>query len=413
MHRFLPALPASPSLHVYQARHRFLPLLLIVVFFFFGLASFLPAATISISTSQRFHPPTATLRRATMPKVDDRREYERVAYERDRDRRGDERVRYEDEDLAYTNSSRRPAPPPTRLRERSPSPLARGRGSERTFEDEERILRERRYFEEEDDIDSVILPSSARRRQHPPPVIPSDFDREVTVDREKLRVREDERVPQRQQPPRPGQLIRRQSSLDTFDRRPARRAYDYERLEDNREHRGPRTGVPIPLPRRHPRESSVERTSERFARRDEGRDRESSFASEFDELRIEPGRYRPPPSDLHPRPRPADDHERDYFRQTEVVRTRREEESRSRSRSRGRGRTGRSSSVSSEETEATNAGRNEYPKKGKTRIPARLVSERALVDLRYPFIREVSKKQRQPWRKTGWNAGLYQKSGVL
>ncbi|EPE08721.1 hypothetical protein F503_04308 [Ophiostoma piceae UAMH 11346] len=330
-----------------------------------------------------------------MSRVDDRREYERVAYERDRDRRGDEHIRYEDDDLAYTNSSRRPAPPPTRLRERSPSPLARGRGSERTFEDEERFLRERRYFEEEDDIDSVILPSSARRRQHPPPVIPSDFDREVTVDREKLRVREDERSPPRQRPPRPGQMVRRQSSLDTFDRRPARRAYDYERLEDNREHRGPRTGVPIPLPRRHPRESSVERTSERFAKRDEGHGRESSFTSEFDELRIEPGRYRPPPSDMHPLPRPADDHERDYFRETEVLHTRREEESRSRSResrrsraTRARGRTGRSSSVSSEETEVTNAGRNEYPKKGKTRIPARLVSERALVDLRYPFIKE-------------------------
>jgi len=32
--------------------------------------------------------------------------------------------------------------------------------------------------------------------------------------------------------------------------------------------------------------------------------------------------------------------------------------------------------------------KSEYPKKGKTRIPARLVSKRALEDLGYPFIVE-------------------------
>jgi hypothetical protein len=32
--------------------------------------------------------------------------------------------------------------------------------------------------------------------------------------------------------------------------------------------------------------------------------------------------------------------------------------------------------------------RSEYPKKGKTRIPAKLVSKRALIDLGYPFFEE-------------------------
>lgn len=32
----------------------------------------------------------------------------------------------------------------------------------------------------------------------------------------------------------------------------------------------------------------------------------------------------------------------------------------------------------------------EYPKKGKTRIPTRLVSKRALIDLGYPFVEEAS-----------------------
>lgn len=33
--------------------------------------------------------------------------------------------------------------------------------------------------------------------------------------------------------------------------------------------------------------------------------------------------------------------------------------------------------------------KSEYPKKGKTRIPAKLVSKRALIDLGYPFFEEV------------------------
>jgi hypothetical protein len=45
-----------------------------------------------------------------------------------------------------------------------------------------------------------------------------------------------------------------------------------------------------------------------------------------------------------------------------------------------------SGSASSEPDES----KDEYPKKGKTRIPEKLVSKRALIDLGYPFVQEVS-----------------------
>lgn len=46
-----------------------------------------------------------------------------------------------------------------------------------------------------------------------------------------------------------------------------------------------------------------------------------------------------------------------------------------------------SSSSSSEQT--TVSVRSEFPKKGKTRMPARLVSKKAIIDLGYPFEEEV------------------------
>jgi hypothetical protein len=45
------------------------------------------------------------------------------------------------------------------------------------------------------------------------------------------------------------------------------------------------------------------------------------------------------------------------------------------------------SSSSSSDTEVSV--KSEFPKKGKTRIPARLVSKRAIIDLGYPFEEEV------------------------
>ncbi|OAA59907.1 hypothetical protein SPI_06105 [Niveomyces insectorum RCEF 264] len=326
----------------------------------------------------------------------DRREYDRVLYERDRDRRGDERVRYEDDDeVAYTSTRRRPAAPlapspprgASRGRPRSPSPPGRSGGAH-TFADE-RVVRERdrRFVDvdvnvrenvgsDHDDDDSIILPSSARRRPQrtrPPAVIDDredireeEYGRRVFVerDRDRVNVRErspsPQRLPLRPAPsmPRPGGLVRRQSSLDTFDRKPARRAYDlrYDTVEDSVEY----DRAPV-------RREDIGR---RPVRRDE---REERDVTRFEEIRVDTGggsRHRP---------------ERERVQETEVVRTRR---SRSRSRSWSRqSRRGRSSSSSSRSSGGATL-REEYPKKGKTRMPARLVSERALIDLGYPFTKE-------------------------
>ncbi len=306
----------------------------------------------------------------------DRHEYDYAHVDIERDRHG-ERLRFDTT---------------ARVRERSPigdRDYGRGgSGGGRTFEDE-RIVHERRVYE--DDNDSLILPASARRRRPPPAVIPydedndslvsdrrygddDDYERRVTVECDKVRVREPSPPP-----PRPGRLIRRQSSLDTFDRRPARRAYDYDHVDDDDDRR-PLPSGPIPLPQRRRRDSSVERIS-----------------TEIDEIRIEPSRYERPLA-------PPVEHEHERIRETEVVRTRREgARSHSRSRSResrlSRGRPSRpapSPSLDDDDSDDSTHGsvqdarKDQYPKKGKTRIPARLVSERALIDLRYPFIKEVS-----------------------
>ena len=122
-------------------------------------------------------------------------------------------------------------------------------------------------------------------------------------------------------PPRPG-LLRRQSSLDTFDRRPSRR-YD-DGYDDYR-----------PEPRR------------------------PSRYAQYDDVRIQdPDRY-------------GDDGFREY-REREWISKRRRSGSRSRSRSRDR---------SVEKT---------YPRRGKTRMPRRLVHTKVLYDLGYPFYEEVS-----------------------
>jgi hypothetical protein len=161
--------------------------------------------------------------------------------------------------------------------------------------------------------------------------------------------------PPRRAPARPG-LIRRQSSLDTFDRKPFPR---YQREEygppARREDFRP-AYVPQPLPRHRalppPR---------RYAERD------------FEEIKIsEPDYY----GDEEYRPYP------ERVREREIIRTRRRSPSRSRSRSRdSRARSSSSSSSSSSEVVIE----KKFPKRGKTRMPARLVSIKAIIDLGYPY----------------------------
>lgn len=149
---------------------------------------------------------------------------------------------------------------------------------------------------------------------------------------------------------RPGrpQYLRRTSSLDTFDRRPMRRYAE----KDQDEWRPP-ANVPIPLPIRERRRSPSRR---RIIREEE----------------YEDVRYNEP---------------REEYREVEV---RRERSTRRRSQSKRRvsvAQSSRSSSLSSFE---------EIPpppkpkgKKGKTRMPKRLVKKQAVIELGYPFEEEV------------------------
>lgn len=158
-------------------------------------------------------------------------------------------------------------------------------------------------------------------------------------------------------PARP-QFIRRQSSLDTFDRRPLPRYGDYEKEEWR-----PPTNVPIPLPIRERRRSPPQRFRD----------------DDFEEVR-----YR--------------DYERDgrrgraeeeEYREVEVKRSKsRRARSRSRAARSIAATSVRSSSTSSfEEVEPVRA---KFGRKGKTRMPKRLVKRQAVIDLGYPFEEEVN-----------------------
>ncbi|THW68720.1 hypothetical protein D6D19_08800 [Aureobasidium pullulans] len=180
------------------------------------------------------------------------------------------------------------------------------------------------------------------------------YRRKSIVDRE-FEFRETRNVP------RPG-LQRRQSSLDTFDRRPLRQ---YERDE----YRIP-AGVPIPLPRRR-------------------------------------SPSRGPPGGWHEEEY-EDVRRRDYspqasYRDVEIMREKsvhRRRGHRDRARSDARSvttkRSGRSarSSSSSSASSVTEVSRHSSPgpakigKKGKTRMPKRLVRKEAIINLGYPFVEE-------------------------
>ena len=184
-----------------------------------------------------------------------------------------------------------------------------------------------------------------------------EYERRVVMERD--RERDDYRAP-----PRPG-MQRRQSSLDTYDRRPLRGFPDRAReeyppparREDIRrdDFRAP-PYVDIPLPRReavryredrYPEDIPQERTYEREVIR--SRDRR--------------------------------ERDRSGSRDSHTTRTSKSRTHQSDSK------TSRSSSSSSSHGGTTIV--SEYPKKGKTRVPVRLVSKRALIDLGYPYIEEV------------------------
>lgn len=243
-------------------------------------------------------------------------------------------------------------------------PVRGGRGRDRSDERYDRprfhdddLVSDRRHYDDE--------PRFEPRRERPP----QDHERRTVIEKE--REREYYRDPS---PRRPG-YMRRQSSLDTYDRRPLRQFYEREeypppaRREDiyREDYRAPAyTPIPLPTsralppPRRYPDRGFY----------DDGADPDRYGE---DEMRAYPERIR----------------ERELIRE----RQRRDRSHESRTT---RTRTHRSSSRSSTTTShssssagGTTVRSSEYPKKGKTKIPARLVSKRALIELGYPYIEEV------------------------
>lgn len=169
--------------------------------------------------------------------------------------------------------------------------------------------------------------------------------------------------PPTRRPARPG-MLRRQSSLDTFDRRPPRR---YEERDEWR----PPANVDIPLP--------IRRRSPSRRRRSPPRDRYRE--EDFEEIR-----YKDAEPDF-----------REDYREVEIRReksrahkSRRSDRSvhSERSQSRFKAPSSKSSSSSFEEIREVSPVR--LPgKKGKTRMPKRLVHKSAIIQLGYPFEEEV------------------------
>ena len=141
-----------------------------------------------------------------------------------------------------------------------------------------------------------------------------------------------EQLPVRRAPARPG-IIRRQSSLDTFDRKPL-----------------PRYAREPPEVITMPAASRRRRSPPRYER-------------DFEEIRVaEPEYY-------------GDEEFRGY-KEREIITDRR-----------------RRAPVEIEEKEEIFEAREEekpYPRKGKTKMPSRLVNKRAIIELGYPFEEEVS-----------------------
>jgi hypothetical protein len=210
----------------------------------------------------------------------------------------------------------------------------------RRFEEHERFVEEDRYG-----------PTARRRTEFLQEPIQSEVPKTaITPYRRKSIVEREIDVPI--QRPRPTQLIRRQSSLDTFDRRPLPRYGDQYYIPPD---------VPIPLTIRRPRSPPRERDRYR--------------EHEFEEIR-----YR----DLEPQ----------CFEEYEDIRIRRERSSgpqRRKSAAKSIRSASSTSSSSFEEVETVEKKKTkvEIGKRGKTRMPKRLAHRQAIIDLGLPFEEEV------------------------
>ena len=285
---------------------------------------------------------------------------ERFAVEQDRFGSTEirERERFEDRDSRFLRS-----PGFGRARERSFDEIYERRGP-RDFEEdrfESRQFYDEPRFEREGSVGRGRGPS-------------------IAMEEEREREYYQSPSPPRRAPARP-HFLRRPSSLDTFDRKPLTRfeerveygpparysERDREELvcdELSREDSRLPSFTPIPAHRIPP--------PRRYAERD---------YREYEEIKVaEPDYY-------------GDEDYRGFperVREREIIRRRRRSRSRSKESNRSHSVRGsvRSDSVSFSSGEMEIA-KSEYPKKGKTRMPARLVSKRAIIDLGYPFVEEV------------------------
>lgn len=202
----------------------------------------------------------------------------------------------------------------------------------------------------------------------------------ITIEKEREREYYQSPSPPRRAPAARPAFLRRQSSLDTFDRKPLTRFVEREeygpparyrerdeyREELYRDDARPPPFTPIPLPR-----TKALPPPRRYAERD---------FREYEEIKVaEPDFY-------------GDEDYRGFperVREREIIRRRRRSRSKESRASHSVRGSVRSDSVSSSSASETETVRSEFPKRGKTRMPARLVSKRAIIDLGYPFEEEV------------------------
>lgn len=211
------------------------------------------------------------------------------------------------------------------------------------------VIERERYREEE-----RFVPPSRRRTDFFQEDTPSEVaNRALAPYRRKSVVERDFDVAPRR-PARP-QYHRRQSSLDTYDRRPMPR---YSETEDWK----PPTNVPIPLPIRERRRSPPR------------------YEDDFEEIR-----YTEREREREREPRRSERVEE--YREVEVSRKKSKSRVRgSRSRAQSVARSSRSSSTSS--FEEISLSRANWGKKGKTRLPKRLCRKEAIIELGYPYEEE-------------------------
>ncbi len=219
-----------------------------------------------------------------------------------------------------------------------------GRGGR--FEEKDRFIMEERFappvrnrpaprYFDEDDVD--VSPQRGA-------MVPFDRSRRQSINAER-----GYGPPARRGPARPT-FIRRQSSLDTFDRKPMPKYGDRERAEIM-----PRYGdrertevIPIPIPPRRRRSPPAPHYADR---------------EYYEEIRV-----------VEPDPDPYDD-----------VREVRERTAIHRHGPAGSEYEFREKEIYEEEEPAEKP----FPRRGKTRMPKRLVNKRAVIELGYPFEEEV------------------------